>query len=208
MVFTSMVEVLPPGAQGVAVVLHFEVSEAASSISSLRGGAGYVPPGKYVRLNVDGHMMMSDTRHEKKTNIGLVQAAHGDVFIAGLGIGMILIPILRNPKVTSVTVVEKYQDVVDLVLPAILKHVPEAAAKLTVVVADVLTWTPPKDQKWDVIYFDIWPNIVCDNLAEISFLKRRYAKRKKTGGYMSAWCESELRAEVRRRKAEIARWGM
>ena len=111
-------------------------------------------------------------------------------------------PILRNPKVTSVEVVEMYQDVVDLVVPALRGKVPEAKDKLKVIVADVLTWQPPQNKKWDTIYFDIWPTIADRNLEEINMLHRRFARRKPKDGWMSSWQVDRIRS-TRRRERDV-----
>lgn len=208
--FTPVAEIVPPGEQGVAKIEHFEVSKRESAFTSIRASIRreeYVPEGKYVRLNIKGQgLMMTDTRMEQSTNSHVVFKAKGKVLIAGLGIGMVLIPILKNPLVTSVTVIEKYQDVVDLVVPALRAKIPEAS-KLGVIVADALEWTPPKGVKYDTIYFDIWPQICTDNLPEITLLKRRFARRKNPGAWMGAWVEKELRYQDRREKREAKRLG-
>jgi hypothetical protein len=209
--FTPVVEIVPPGQQGVATVKHFEVSQKGSAFTAMRAAVRgtrdeFVPEGRYVRLEVKGTLMMSDTRMEQRTNYEVVRKAKGDVLIAGLGIGMVLVPILKNPDVKSVTVIEKYQDVVDLVVPALQAKLPEAF-KLRVIVADALEWMPPKGLKWDIIYFDIWPNLCVDNLKEITMLKRRFARRKNPGAWMGAWIEDMLRYEERREKREERRWG-
>ena len=209
--FTPVAEIVPPGEQGVAKIDHFEVSKRASEFTSIRAAMGrrdeYVPEGKYVRLTVKGHgLMMTDTRMEQVTNYDVIHNAKGKVLIMGLGIGMVLIPILKKPEVTSVTVIEKYQDVVDLVIPALRAKVPEAS-KLGVIVADALEWMPPKGVKFDTLYFDLWADICTDNLEEITFLKRRFARRKNPGAWMGAWVEDKLRYEDRRSKREERRWG-
>jgi hypothetical protein len=209
-IFTPVVEIVPPGQQGVAKIDHFEISKRESEFTSMRAAFGrsseFVPEGKYVRLEVKGYgLMMTDTLMEQTTNRGVVLRAKGKVLIMGLGIGMVLIPILKNPAVTSVTVIEKYQDVVDLVVPALRASLPEAS-KLGVIVADALEWTPPKGVKYDTIYFDIWPNICVDNLKDITLLKRRFARRKNPGAWMGAWVEDKLRYEERASKNRRGYW--
>lgn len=63
----------------------------------------------YVRLfdKMKKQVVMSDTPMEKHTNQEFLDAAHGDVLIAGLGIGLIVMPLLDDPEITSITVVEK-----------------------------------------------------------------------------------------------------
>jgi spermidine synthase len=101
------------------------------------------PAGTYVTLRLTddsgkSQVMMSDLYYERATCVEVVQRAHGDVLVAGLGIGMILHPILRKEAVRSVTVIEGYPDVVDLVLPTL-----PTSEKLTVVLDDIYTWKAP-----------------------------------------------------------------
>lgn len=203
--FEPMTKIVPIGKKGVAKVDHFTVSQEASQLTAFRRG-GYVPSGEYARLTVGHTLMMTDTRMEQNSNYGVVRASYGDVLIAGLGIGMITIPILRKPEVQSVTIIEKYQDVVDLVEPALREKIPEAT-KLKVIVADIMDWTPPKGQKWDTIYFDIWPDITTENLKDMEVLHRRFARRKRfKDSWMDSWMRNTLKAQQRRDKQHRGHW--
>jgi spermidine synthase len=126
---------------------------------------------------------MSDTRLEQSTNREVVSQARGDVLIAGLGIGFILVPILKKNEVTSITVVEKHQDVIDLVGPRFNDP------RLTILQGDILTWRPPKGSTYSTIYFDIWPNICSDNLTEMTRLERRFKPRLQKNGWMGSWAK-------------------
>jgi hypothetical protein len=200
MSFVDMAGIIPSGAIGVAKVEHVVVSKQDADRYNLnpRRSRDQILPGTIAILTVDGQVMMSDTDMEKRSNTEFLHRAKGDVLVTGLGIGMILIPVLQKQGVTSVTVIEKYQDVVDLVLPAILKAVPDA--KLTVIVQDALTWKP-KDlpcTHYDVVYHDIWPTITGDNVPEMTLLKRRYARRLAKGGWQGCWQEYRCREENKR----------
>lgn len=200
--FKSMVDIVPEGATCNVKIEHFEVSKADSDFTRLRAfqhPGEYVPPGKYVRLRVGGGVMMSDTPMEQDSNSDVMYRANGKVLIAGLGIGMILVPILENPDVTEVTVVEKSSEVLTLVggrgkFPNI--------EKLKLVHADIFEWTLPVGARWDTIYFDIWQDICEDNLEEVTRLKRKFAlrlNRDNPQAWMGAWQEENLRYERRRR---------
>lgn len=194
--FPQMFKVVPEGVEGIATISHFVVSKQASTftaVKALQHRDAYVPEGIYCQLKVGRTLMMTDTRMEQNSNYGVVHAAMGNVLIAGLGIGMILLPILAKPEVTGVTVIEKYADVVKLVEPAIRKAAGADAAKLRVIEADIFEWAPPKGEKWDTIYFDIWPDICTDNLEEMTKLHRKMAKRKAPGGWMESWKRAHLK---------------
>lgn len=199
--FVPMIDVLPEAANGDLRIEHFDVSDHESRMSAFRSGE-WVPPGRYARLMRGKAVVMSDTRFEHRTNYGVVGAANGNVLIAGLGMGMILIPILRNPAVRSVTVVEIDERVIALVLPALQAYLkPAQRAKLTVVQGDISDWKPStKGRQFDTMYFDIWGDQSTDCLEEMAVLRRRFAPFLVRGGWSSCWRQDELRS-LRRRGA-------
>lgn len=191
--FTPMVEVLPPLQYGIAKVEHFEVNESESQWSYMRRGDG-VPAGKYARLYVGGTLMMSDTNMEHRTNAHAVRQSTGDVLIAGLGLGMIVLPIVAKPEVTSVTVVEKHLDVIESVGRALFPVMGKNSYKLTIYHGDIMDWRPAKGVKFDCIYFDIWPHKCTDNLKQIAKLHQAFKGRLKGNRWMDSWCKDELKA--------------
>lgn len=211
----EMVKVVPEGERGEAKVMHFEVTKKDSDFTSLRAAVTsctgmFVPPGKYARLVVGRDLMMSDTLMEKSTNTRAVLEANGDVLIAGMGLGVMLIPVCRKPEVQRVLVIEKSQDVINLVGPHVRAHLGADAGKLTILNADIFDFSPPKGQKWDTIWFDVWAQECEDNLDDISKLKRRFAKRlnrENPKSWMGAWVEDRLRDLRRRSRREERKWG-
>lgn len=159
-----------------------------------------ISPGEFIKLYVDGELMMSDTLMEKTTNQEFVDAARGDVMVAGLGIGLILHNIrdkVKSGLITSITVYEKYQDVIDLISP-IFKDLP-----IKYVCKDILEYKPAKDEKYDTIYFDIWAEISTDNLKEIRMLHNRWKSRKKSkDSYMNSWMKEFLQHRKRQEDRE------
>lgn len=192
--FPHMTEVVPEGKLGEAEVLHFEVSELAAAMSAWKGGRNYVPDGRYAKLRVGGHLVMSDTRHERVSNLEVVQRAHGQVLIAGLGLGMILHAILAKETVEHVTVVELSQDVVDLISPTLAQH----SGRLTIVQGDIFEWRPARGTKYDCIYFDIWAEISTGALPEMARLHQTFKGFKAPGAWMQSWERESLKADRQR----------
>ena len=191
--FAKMAEIIPEGEFGSAKVKHFRVDEFESRMSAFRRG-GYVPEGQYARLTVDRTLVMSDTPMEHATNYKFAFKAHGKVLVAGLGLGMVLTAILEKPSVESVTVVEISQDVVNLISP----HFP--SPKLSIITADIFDWRPEKGIKFNVIYFDIWPDVCVDNIAEIAKLHRAFARRLDRAdpkAWMHSWQYDTLKSHRR-----------
>tara|TARA_R110000751_G_scaffold109345_7_gene206454 strand:- start:8422 stop:8985 length:564 start_codon:yes stop_codon:yes gene_type:complete len=108
---------------------------------------------EYTVLTKFGCVMpiMQDSEAEYKEHQWLWDNATGDVLIGGLGIGFVHQTLMDNPDVTSVTIIEKSQDVIDLVWEHCVKD-----DTFTLIKADIETWVPPEDSSWDVAWFDTW----------------------------------------------------
>lgn len=194
---------------GIACISAFSVDKESCRMMNLQalfnGSAGleHISEGDYMRLHVNGTLMMSDTDMERRTNWDFVHNAHGDVMIAGLGIGLILHNLeekVKSGEVTSITVYEKYQDVIDLVSPY-YKHLP-----LTIKCEDILEYKPPKNETYDTIYFDIWPTINTDNLNDIRMLHNRWKNHKRKGGWMDSWVKGYLQRERQKENRSSYWW--
>ncbi len=205
-VFPPMVRVIKPKKIGRVILDHVTVSEADSRLSAVlaHSGLDWCPAGTYARLLIDSgvrqHIMMSDTRMERLTNIEVVRQARGHVLIAGLGLGMILIPILKKKEVKRVTVVEIDKDVIKAVEPQIRRYLSTRAnMKLNVVHANIDTWRPgTPGRQFDTIYFDIWHEVSTDHLDEMRALRKTFRPYLRVGGWSGCWKLDILRDEKRR----------
>ena len=102
----------------------------------------------------------------------------------------IVIPLLENPNVESITVIEKNPDVIKLVYPHLKSD------KLTVINADIFEWKPEKTAKYDSIYFDIWTFITTDSLPDIKKLHNKFKNklnRENVNCWMDSWQYGELK---------------
>ena len=103
--------------------------------------------------------VMTNSEREKQSNLEFVEQAKGDVLIAGLGIGLILLPIQNKKEVNRIDVVEKYQEVIDLVAEQLpLNH------KVNIINDDIYKFQP--EIKYDTIYFDTFPTTPASLLNE------------------------------------------
>lgn len=196
-----MSKILKPKKKGIAELDYVEVSDREAQFSQLReaitgGREQSVESGTYVRLYVHGELMMSDTQMEWDTAREFFRHASGDILIAGLGLGMVTLPLLQASKsdVRAVTVIELEKDVIDLVAPA-LRPIADAgpAISFDIVRADIFEWKPEEGASYDTIWFDIWPTFNHDNRKQFTKLKRRFKKFLKPGGWMGCWSEDRLR---------------
>ena len=151
--FPRMVDVLPPQKAGKVEIYHTEISPWDAWLNRHNRNELWTP-GRFVQLNIDGVGWMYDILHERIMNEIAVIEARGDVLIAGLGIGMILHPILAKPSVTSVRVLENNLHIIDLVAPS-LETIP-GAQKLVIELADASEWEA-RGKTFDAIWLDCVP---------------------------------------------------
>ena len=131
-----------------------------------------IVPGTYVRLIHNGECVMSEEDAGKHTNKKFCSKAHGDIIIGGLGIGMIVMAIQDKPEVNTITVIEKNQEVIDLVASQL-----DFNDKVHIVCADVFELKPERGVKYDMAYMDIW-NWDIQNVPkkEMQRLNKKYAR--------------------------------
>lgn len=203
--FEGMADVVPPGTSGPVQIEHFTLT--ASAGRPWQGRQEMVDPGTYAMLKIGGRIVMSDTQHEQRSNLTPVVRAKGDVLIAGLGLGMILVPILRNPAVTSVHVIEQSQDVIDLVKDPVRQWVGADGDKLTVHCFDIHRWMPlDRTARWDLIYFDIWADYSLDDYETMKGLHRKLRRFLKPDGLITSWKFEELKYEKRSERSGRGGW--
>jgi len=175
-----MTDQLPAdGEQNGIKIQRFEIGEREERFSMLRAAAGHhgegIAAGTYVRLLVGGGVMMSNTPVEAMESESAVRRAFGRMLIGGLGLGIMLHPILESDDVEHVTVVECHEDIIALVTPSLQRWID--SGKLEIVLGDVFTWKPPRGTKYQCCWFDVWPDLCSDYFGEANKLKRRFSRR-------------------------------
>lgn len=146
-----------------------------------------IKQGHYAVLFVNGELMMSDTPMERRTNEEFVNHANGRVMIAGLGLGMIVFPLLER------------EDVITLVSQKV------SHPKVKIIQGDIFEVKLNKGEKFDTIYFDIWPSISSENLSEMTKLHHKFKNflnRDNPRRWMSSWTHKYLQKKRRREKKE------
>lgn len=130
-----------------------------------------VEEGHYRRLMCDGNVVMSNTAMEIKTNQIALRKCGKRNLITGLGMGMILHAILKQPHVEYVRVLEKSRDVIELIGKDFLDD-----KRVEIIHADAFEYNLKDDEQYDFIWHDIWTFITSDNLLEMKKLGRKYKK--------------------------------
>jgi len=148
--------------------------------------------------NRNARIWMSDTPMEQRTNTEFVEKAHGDVLIAGLGMGMVLHAILNKKEVSSVTVLELELDLIKLIEPYV-KH-----PKLKIIHADAYEWCKtPKKIKFNCVWLDIWPFICVDYYFEMVELEKSYrklmvSKQKDPNRFIGSWSKELVEGDAKK----------
>lgn len=139
-------------------------------------------------------LMMDSGPFELVTNKFFIDNAFGDVLIFGLGLGMIIYPLLLDETVTSITVVEIDPNVIALIKPYILAN--DIYRKVIINEGDVYTYESfmdPRVNVYDFIYFDYWDRISPRTAGEMEYIKNLYLRfLKSRDSIIYCWCEDIL----------------
>jgi hypothetical protein len=190
---------VPDGESGDWKVTTFTVNDEEAkrfNLANLFGGVHGrdIKPGTYKKLTCKGRgIIMSNTPAEIRDHNYFIYKATGSVLINGLGLGVVLKAILAKPEVTSVTVIEKEEDVIKLVAPYYTDP------RVTIIHADAYEWKPAKGIKYDYVWHDVWDNICTDNLEGMGKLHRKYGRRT---AWQDSWSRDTCIYERRREQRE------
>jgi hypothetical protein len=186
---------IPDGISGDWSIETFTVREDDLSqvFSIMKSGRG-VSAGTYKKLKRNGTLVMSNTPDEIRDFMSFVHRANGHVLVNGLGLGVLLKALLNKNEVIKVTVIEKSQDVINLVAKHYLND-----SRVEIINADAFDYKPAKDAYYDAVWHDIWDYITADNLPEMKKLTRKYGRK---SGYQASWCRYECeKAEKESKKS-------
>lgn len=132
----------------------------------------FTRPFTYPVLTENGREWMTATPNEINTIRPVAEAAHGRVLTLGLGLGYFAFHALLNPRVESVTAVERSEDAIRLFRERLLPLFPRAE-RLTLLHVDAFEAAPVlyRSGKYDFVFADLWHD-VGDGLPMYERLKR------------------------------------
>ena len=133
---------------------------------------------------VDWFGVMTDTKQEYNEHEIFWENATGDVLITGLGIGFSHCNLVNNPNITSVTIIEKYQDVIDLVWDHCSKD-----DRFSLIHADTNTWEI--EGHWDCIWIDHWVYNISEDTEE-DFIKSMTEKYSPYCNWLGFWLQERV----------------
>lgn len=146
-----------------------------------------------VQLRENGDTLwMSDVPMEQETNMRALEQARGKVLECGLGIGMFTHLASKKDEVESITVVEKYSDVIKLVYPKI------KTSKTNYVNMDMLDYLMTTKERYDMIHVDIWADII--NYHKMQPIIKVAKRKLKPNGTVVCWLDESLRIVLKELK--------
>jgi len=187
---------LPEQRVGDWSIEYFSLSQEQARIATMREAQSTFPfrvdPGDYVKLIFQDdvntpEVVMSNTWMECATHNHPKRFGTGSILINGLGLGMIAQTLALKDDVDRITVIEKSPDVIAMVQPYLHD-------KITVIEADAYTWSPPKHEKYDYVWHDIWHNVDRLNLPEMQKLHRKYGRRSHG---QESWFRQEMKKQIK-----------
>lgn len=121
-------------------------------------------------LKEDGIVIDDNHLDNLKKHEHLFKIARGRILISGLGLGFSLYKLLKIPKVQYIRVIEKNQNVIDLVKPFFKEYFD----KVDFVNGDIFNYK--LNDSFNIIYHSIWYHKQDIMNEEISILKNKFEK--------------------------------
>ena len=209
----QMTVTVPEGVSGEVRIERFEITERAVRLASINPRHTYrsqTPAGTYTRLVKGRTLWMSDTRAERHDHIAFLRAAKyagngAHILVSGLGIGMVLTPLLTFQNVERVDVIEIDEDVIKLAGPHYAALADEHGIAFQIHHADV--FDGPKainaaTKRWDVAYHDVWATYSADTYNEHKNVRRKFGR---VAGQQLCWLDDEVRRLAQRERRDSQR---
>jgi len=128
--------------------------------------------------------IMTNANYEKIGCVELIEKAKGSVLIGGLGIGLIVLPLMNKLEVEFIDIVELHKEVIDLVAPQL-----QLNEKVKIINDNIFTFEPI--HKYDTIFIDTIDSHLCtkdeklarDEITNDSDLIKKYKTYLNDGGF-------------------------
>ena len=137
-------------------------------------------------LWIDNCLWMWDIPVEQRAQKQIANQAYGDVLVAGYGLGVVQRYLSKNPKVTSITTVEK--------LSAVIKESKKAYGKIygQVVIKDFYRYK--SKNKFDCVIGDVWADILPEGLGQYRKFEKKAKLLVRRDGKVLAWGQDFFKA--------------
>lgn len=150
---------------------------------------------RYPSVMEDGHEWMSIKPSELETLKVPIDKAHGRVITFGLGLGYYTYMVSRKPEVTSVTVIERSEEVIELFKTHILPQF-EHPEKVHIIQSDAYEYMDRQmlPGMYDYVLADLWHDVSDGLDLYLKFKKREHHFPDTEFDY---WAEESLLSAVR-----------
>ncbi len=125
--------------------------------------------GVQVLFDPSGTPLMTDIPKDVDAQRFAVNACAGRILTAGLGLGLFAESVAAKDDVVSVLVIEKSQEVIDLINLQ--------SPKISIVCGDIFVFLSSTKLRFDSAYFDIWPRSSRDIYEQVVLPLRGLASR-------------------------------
>jgi hypothetical protein len=105
---------------------------------------------KITQLNIDGKCWMTDLPQFYWSMEHFAEQSHGHVLVAGLGLGLIVHCLVKNPKVESITVIDREPDVIKLIKPLLPDDM-----RVNIINDEFYHWLEQDRLQRDVVIWDL-----------------------------------------------------
>lgn len=137
----------------------------------------------FIKLLQGGKLWMSDSPAEQNQVILPAILAQGEVLVVGLGIGLFVLRVKKfNKTISRLTIVEKHQEVADLVYNYVKN------STTSIVIDDGETYLKSQGKKFDFIYIDVWDSVTAP-LSEMELWVDFAQNRLNPGGIVVCWLQ-------------------
>ncbi len=130
-------------------------------------------------LWINDYLWVWDIPVERRYQKQIALEAHGDVLVAGYGLGMVQEYLIKNPNVTSVVTVEKMPEVIDVCR----KFYDKIHGKTEI--GDFFDY--PENGKFDCVIGDVWEEILPEFLDDYKKFKTKALRLLKKDGKYLGW---------------------
>ena len=130
-------------------------------------------------LGSDGEFIMSNSNSMLKIYKPYLDEFNGEVLISGMGLGILILPLLNDDTVTKIDIVERDLDIINYVYTNRIENL-DISNKINVINDDIFTFTTTNN--YDYILLNHWVKPDDITLTEVSSLQSKFTNNLKENG--------------------------
>jgi hypothetical protein len=130
-------------------------------------------------LDSVGEFIMSNSNSMLKIYKPYLDEFNGEVLISGMGLGILILPLLNDDTVTKIDIVEKDLDIINYVYTNRLENL-DINNKINVINDDIFTFTTTNNYNYILLNHWVKPDDI--TLTEVSSLQSKFTNNLKENG--------------------------